>query len=279
MKSFQTLSNGVKIPNYGFGTWQISDGAPTYDAVRLALNNGFCHIDTVNAYENEKSVGRAIRDSGIKREEIFVTSKLPAEIKSYSGTQEFFAKTMDNLGLDKLDLYLIHAPWPWSEMGADYSKQNLEVWRAFEEFYADKKVRAIGISSFEVKDIQNILSKCSIKPMVNQLKFFIGFTQEDIVKFCQQNEIVVVGFSTLGTGSLLDNKEIAKVAEKYGVSLAHLAIRYSLQRNVVPLVKSTKQSHMIPARELDFKISDEDILYLNNLTNTVSVDHGPKRKD
>ncbi len=213
MKSndFFTLANGVKIPAIGFGTWQIPSGDIAYNSVREALKAGYRHIDTAQAYGNEASVGKAILDSGIDRSEIFVTSKLPAEIKSYDKAVRRTAFTMKQIGLDYIDLYLIHAPWPWTEIGADYTKENIEVWKAMEEFYESGKTRSIGISNFNVKDINAILDNSRIRPMVNQIKLHIGYPQKEIVNHCVKNEILVEGYSPLATGRILKNKEIAKL--------------------------------------------------------------------
>ncbi|WP_100487302.1 aldo/keto reductase [Sporolactobacillus pectinivorans] len=261
-----TLSNGIKVPKVGFGTWQIPAGNVTYDAVTHALELGYRHIDTAWAYHNEESVGKAIRDSGIDRSEIFVTSKCPAEAKSYADAKKCFEETMENLDIDYLDLYLIHAPWPWAEWGADYSKENLEVWRLMEEAYQSGKVRAIGISNFNVADMKNIFEHCTVKPMVNQIKYFIGFTEPDITKYAQDNGLLVEAYSPLATGKILSNTELTKIAGKYDVSVAQLSIRYCLEKGVLPLPKATSEAHIRDNADIDFSISEEDIAYLDRLT-------------
>jgi len=267
MKStdFFTLANGVKIPAIGFGTWQIPSGDITYNSVKEALKAGYRHIDTAQAYENEASVGQAILDSGIDRSEIFVTSKLPAEIKSYDLAVRHASLTMKNIGLDYIDLYLIHAPWPWTEIGADYSKENIEVWKAMEEFYESGKTRAIGISNFTVKDIDAILAACRIKPMANQIKLHISHPQEEIVNHCVKNDIIVEGYSPLATGKLLKNDEINAIAKKYNKSVAQLSIRYVLQKGALPLPKSTHPEYIKQNLDVGFEISPEDIKYLDGL--------------
>jgi len=266
MKSndFFTLSNGVKIPAIGFGTWQIPSGDITYNSVREALKIGYRHIDTAQAYGNEASVGKAIRDSGIDRSEIFVTSKLPAEIKSYDKAVRRAAFTMKQIGLDYIDLYLIHAPWPWTEIGADYTKENIEVWKAMEEFYESGKTRSIGISNFNVKDINAILENSRIRPMANQIKLHIGYPQEEIVNHCIKNDILVEGYSPLATGKLLNNKDIARIAEKYGKSIPQLSIRYVLQKGALPLPKSTHPEYIRHNLDVDFEIEEEDMKYFDS---------------
>ena len=267
MKStdFFTLANGVKIPAIGFGTWQIPSGDITYNSVKEALKAGYRHIDTAQAYGNEASVGQAIRDSGIDRSEIFITSKLPAEIKSYRSAQIASGMTMKKIGLDYIDLYLIHAPWPWTEIGADYTKENIEVWKAMEEFYESGKTRSIGISNFNVKDIDAILDNCRIKPMANQIKLHIGYPQEEIVSHCVKNDIIVEGYSPLATGKLLNNKEISLLAEKYGKSVPQLSIRYVLQKGALPLPKSTHPEYIRQNIDVDFEITADDMGHLDTL--------------
>ncbi|MFT9426668.1 MAG: aldo/keto reductase [Sporolactobacillus sp.] len=263
-----TLSNGVDIPKIGFGTWQISDGKIAYDAVADALKTGYRHIDTAWVYGNEKSVGAAVRDSKIDRGDIFVTSKCPAEAKTYAAAKQRFEETMANLDLDYLDLYLIHAPWPWRERGADYSKENIDVWRLMEEVYQSGKVKAIGISNFNVADMKNIFDHCTIKPMVNQIRYFIGFTEPDITQFAMDNGLLVEAYSPLATGQILTNKPLQRIAQSYSVSVAQLSIRYCLQKGVLPLPKATGTDHIRDNAAVDFIISDEDMAYLDKLTTT-----------
>src|SRR5512141_2393263 len=188
-----TLYICVKIPKIGFGTWQISNPA-AYDAVSLALETGYHHIDTARAYGNEENVGRAVRDSKLKREEIFITSKLPAEIKGYEVARASFEKTMHNLGFDFLDLFLIHAPWPWNDKGRDCTEGNIASWKAMEELYKQGRIRSIGVSNFSIEDITAILNNCEIVPMVNQIRLFIGHMQEELTEFCRKHKILVEAY-------------------------------------------------------------------------------------
>jgi diketogulonate reductase-like aldo/keto reductase len=281
MKTLQdtfTLANAVKIPKIGFGTWQIPEGPVAYDAVSLALASGYRHIDTAHAYGNEASVGHAVRDSGIARNAIFVTSKLPAEIKDPDQALASFEATMQAIQLEQLDLYLIHAPWPWAQMGEDFSVKNKPVWKAFEAIYASGRVRAIGVSNFGVTDLKAILDGCAVKPMVNQIKFFIGNTQNQILNFCRERSIQVEGFSPLATGAILKNADVLKLAERYGKSVSQICIRYVVQKGVVTLPKSTHRDRILQNADVDFEIGAQDMAYLDGLTDTVSVHYGPKRK-
>jgi len=262
---FFTLANGVTIPAIGFGTWQIPSGDIAYNSVREALKAGYRHIDTAQAYGNEASVGKAIIDSGIDRSEIFVTSKLPAEIKNYERAVRHADLTMKNIGLEYIDLYLIHAPWPWTEIGADYTNENIRVWKAMEEFYESGKTRSIGISNFNVKDTEAILETCRIRPMVNQIKLHIGHAQEEITDFCRRNNILAEGYSPLATGKILTNPGIAHIAEKYGKSAAQVSVRYVLQKGALPLPKSVHPQYIRQNFDVNFEISGDDISRLDNL--------------
>ena len=263
------LSNGVEIPSTGFGTWQIPDGEIAFNAVSYALQCGYRHIDTARNYGNEQSVGRAIKDSGVTRSDIFVTSKLPAEVKTYKETLESFDTSLSSLGLSYIDLYLIHAPWPWNRQGYDYRKENIEVWKAMEEIYKSGRCRAIGVSNFEISDLVAILDNCNIKPMVNQIRYFIGNTQNGLVNFCRQNNILVEGYSPLATGAILANKKVAAIAEKYNTTLPQLCIRYVMKKGVIPLPKSTNPVHIKQNTDVNFEIVASDMEYLNSLTGTV----------
>ena len=176
LKKTVALKNGVVMPVLGAGTWQIKND-DVYRVVRDALDAGYRLIDTANGYGNEEGVGRAIRESGIKREDIFVTSKLPAEVKGYEETLASFNDTMEKLGLEYLDLYLIHAPWPWSDMGGDYAEGNIASWKAMEELYKAGKIRAIGVSNFQPHNIEPLLESCEIVPHVNQISYYAGHIQ------------------------------------------------------------------------------------------------------
>jgi diketogulonate reductase-like aldo/keto reductase len=257
------LATGATIPTLGFGTWQIPDGAPAYDATAAALRAGYRHVDSARAYGNEASVGRAVRDSGLSRGEVFVTSKLPAEIKDHRQVQASFEETMRQLALDYVDLYLIHAPWPWSEMGKDCTAQNKEVWAQLEAIHATGRARAIGVSNFNVADLGAILDDCTVKPMVNQIRWFVGHTQPDVVTFCKQHGMVVEAYSPLATGRILDDRRLAAIAAHTGRSVAQLCIRYALQHELVALPKSTHPTRIAENADMDFRISDEDMAALD----------------
>ena len=233
----------------------------------MALESGYRHIDSAQAYGNEKGVGEAIRNSKLSREEIYLTTKVMAEIKSYEEAKASIEKSLSDLGLDYVDLLLIHCPQPWALFRGKkrYFEENIEVWRALEEAYKKGKAKAIGVSNFLIDDLENIMNHCEIKPMVNQILCHIGNTPIDVIKFCQENDIVVESYSPIAHGRALGNKAIQKMAEKYGVSIAQLCIKYTLQLDTVSLPKASSKEHIEDNLKLDFTISDEDMVELLKL--------------
>ncbi len=260
------LSNGAHLPKVGFGTWQITDAQQAYDATSAALASGYRHVDTARVYDNEESVGRAVRESGIQRNDLFVATKLPAEIKDHDEALASFETTMEAIGLDHVDLYMIHAPWPWHAIGQDCAAGNKAVWKALESIHRSGRAKAIGVSNFNVSDLRVILDGCEIRPMVNQIRFFIGHAQPDVVEFCQGEGIQPTGYSPLATGKILANSEIKAVAERYGKSVAQVCIRYCLQKGVAPLPKSTNAERIRQNADVDFEIADEDMSRLDGLS-------------
>ena len=269
-QEFYTLYNGVQIPKVGFGTWQTPN-EQAYEAVIHALNAGYRHIDTAVVYENETGVGKAIKDSGIPREELFITTKIPADIKTYEGAVASIEKSLVDLGLDYIDLHLIHAPWPWSEVGKDCKDGNVEVWKALIEYYNAGKIRSIGVSNFHVADIEYLIEKTNFKPMVNQIRFFIGNTQEPITQYCQANNILIEAYSPMATGELISNEIVQKIADKYNTTNSKICLRYCIERNTLPLPKSVTKSRIYDNIDLDFEISKEDMKYLDDLYHIAST--------
>lgn len=256
---FYTLSNGVKIPKIAFGTWQVKPGEEAYNSVTMALKNGYRHIDTALAYENEESVGQAIKDSKINREELFITTKLPSHIKGYKDTIDAFNQSLKNLDCGYLDLYLIHAPWPWSNVGQDCVEGNIESWHAMIDLYNQGLIKAIGVSNFRESDIKPLIDATGFTPHVDQIRFFIGNTQEPLYNYCVKNNILIEAYSPLATGNILKNEIIQKIADKHNVTPAKVALRYCLERKTLPLPKSTHEERIIANLELDFRLDDEDM--------------------
>ena len=261
-----TLSNGIKMPKLGFGTYQLKAGENAYQATLDALKAGIRHIDSAIVYQNEKSVGQAIRDAEIPREAIFITSKVPPHIKNYQGTIRMFEKTLKNLGVDYLDLYIINAPGPFHDLDGDYDTGNIEVYQALETLYKEKRVRAIGVSQFKIKDIQNLIDHNTVVPHVNQISFFIGHTQAELVDFCMRHEIQIQAFSPLAKGYLFNNPKVQTIAKKYGVHPAQMALRYIIQKQAAPIPKALDKGHILTNTQLDFSITKDDIDTLDQIT-------------
>jgi diketogulonate reductase-like aldo/keto reductase len=262
--SFDTfvLNNGIEIPCIGFGTWQTPDGKTAVDSVRYAVETGYRHIDTAAIYGNEKSVGRGIRESGINRAELFITTKLWNSNRGYDTTLKAFDASLENLGLDSVDLYLIH--WPANRDGG--ARINSETWRAFEKLYKDGLVKAIGVSNFLEHHLRMLLDEAEVVPAVNQIEFHPGQMQLETVSFCKSNGILVEAWSPLGTGRMLNNPELSEIALKYGKSVAQLCIRWVLQNGALPLPKSVTPSRIKENLEVfDFEISDADIRTINSM--------------
>ena len=267
-----TLSNGNKVPALAYGTWLIKNENAA-ECVKNALELGYRHIDTAQAYGNEKGVGEGIRLSGLKREDIYVTTKVMAEFKSYKAAKKSIDDSLKRLGLDYVDLILIHCPQPWALFRGKrrYFKENIEVWKALEEAYKEGKVKAIGVSNFLIDDLENIMNNSEIKPMVNQILCHIGNTPMDIIKFCQTNDIVVESYSPIAHGAILNDATVRKFAEKYNVSVAQLCIKYTLQIDTISIPKASSREHIEENAKLDFEISDEDMIELIKLN---EIDYG-----
>ena len=260
-----TLSNSVQIPKLGLGTWFIDDDKAA-QAVRDAVDLGYRYIDTAQAYGNERGVGEGVRTGSVPRDEIFVSTKLAAEIKDYDGAVAAIDESLATMGLDVIDLMLIHSPQPWNDFrGGDYAEGNREAWRALEDAYTAGKLRSIGISNFEQSDIENILEGSSIAPQVNQLLVHVGNTPTELLAFCQSQGILVEAYSPIGHGAILKNPDLQEMAERYGVSVPQLSLRYTIQLGTVPLPKTSNPEHMRSNADLDFTISDDDMDLLRGL--------------
>ena len=260
-----TLSNGVEIPKLGLGTWFIADDVAA-QAVRDAISIGYRNIDTAQAYGNERGVGEGIRTADVAREDLFVSTKLAAEIKDYEGAVAAIDGSLAKMGLDYVDLMLIHSPQPWSDFrGGDYSEGNREAWRALEEAYEAGKIRSIGVSNFLEKDVDSLLKKAKVVPHVNQLLVHVGNTPSELLEYCTSKEILVQAYSPIAHGAILGNPAVAEVAERYGVSVPQLCIRYTLQLGTQSLPKTGNPEHMRDNAQVDFAISDEDMAALRDL--------------
>ncbi len=256
-----TLTNGVQIPQLGLGTWFIDDDKVA-EAVREAAKLGYRHFDTAQAYGNERGVGEGIRTCGVPREELFVVSKVAAEHKTYEEAKAGIDATLEKMGLDYLDMMIIHSPQPWVEVNQSenrYVEGNRAAWKALEDAYKAGKIKAIGISNFQIGDIESLMEGCEIKPMVNQILLHISNTPLELVTYCQSHNIAVEAYSPIAHGEILSQPEIAAIADKYGVSVPQLCIRYTLQLGAISLPKTANPEHMKTNADVDFEISDADM--------------------
>ena len=272
-----TLRNGVQIPRLGFGTYKTPEGEVAEASVLAALEAGYRHIDTAAFYGNEGGVGRAIRKSGIPREEIFVTTKVWNTQRGYEKAKASILASLERLGLDYVDLCLIH--WPAiPKQYSDWESINVDTWRAFTELHRLGKVRAIGVSNFKPRHL-DALMKTEVPPMVNQIECHPGQPQNETITYCQANGILVEAWSPMGRGKLLDHPLLVEMADKYGVSVAQLCIRWCLQRGILPLPKSVTPDRIREnARVYEFAISQEDMAVLTGMPPT-ATSHDPDEID
>lgn len=261
LEEMYTLSNGVKIPKLGLGTWFIPDEAAA-QAVKEATDIGYRHIDTAQAYGNERGVGEGVRRCGIARDQLFVTTKLAAEVKTYAQAKKAIEESLKKMELDYIDMMLIHSPQPWVKVNQSdnrYVEGNREAWRAMEEAYQAGKLRAIGVSNFLQQDIDNLLEGCTVRPMANQLLVHVSNTPFDLIQYSNDKGMVVEAYSPVAHGEMLKNAQVKEMADRYGVSVAQLCIRYTLQLGTLPLPKTANPEHMRENATVDFVIADSDM--------------------
>lgn len=265
-ENFYLLSNNYKIPTIGFGTFRTPSGEETEQSVINAIKSGYRHIDCAAAYGNEKSVGEAIRKSGVVREELFVTSKLWNDNKGYEETLATFNQTLEDLQLDYLDLYLIH--WPIAKASKNnWQKANSESWRAFEKLYKQGKVKAIGVSNFLTHHFEPLLKTAKILPMVNQIELHPGMLQDKTVEFCNQHNILVEAWAPFSNGQIFNHPVLKEIADQYKKSVAQLSLRWIIQKGIVPLPKSVTPERIKNNLEVfDFEISSQDVDRIDRLT-------------
>lgn len=251
------LHNGVEMPYFGLGVYQSEDGSEVINAVKVALNHGYRHIDTAAIYHNEEGVGTGIRESNVDRKEVFLTSKVWNNDQGYDATLKAFDASLDRLGTDYLDLYLVH--WPKGEISKD-------TWKALEKLYKEKRVRAIGVSNFLQHHLEDLLKSAEIVPMVNQMEFHPYLVQQDLIDFCNSKGIQYEAWSPLMQGNIFDLDIMKDLASKYNKTIAQIVLRWDLQKGVVTIPKSSKEKRIIANSDLfDFELSEEDVQLLDGL--------------
>lgn len=256
-----TLNNGVVIPQLGLGTWFIDDDKVA-EAVRAAAQLGYRHFDTAQAYGNERGVGEGVRTCGVPREQLFVVSKVAAEHKTYEDAARSIDETLEKMGLDYLDMMIIHSPQPWDKVNQcddRYVEGNRAAWKALEDAYKVGKLKAIGVSNFQIGDIESLTETAEIKPMVNQILLHISNTPLELVDYCRKNGIAVEAYSPIAHGEILHQPDIKAMADRYGVTVPQLCIRYTLQLGVISLPKTGNPAHMESNAAVDFEISAKDM--------------------
>lgn len=275
LQSTTTLANGVKMPWFGLGVFKVAEGAELVIAVKAAIKNGYRSIDTAAIYENGTGVGQGIREglqaAGISREDLFVTSKVWNADLGYESTLAAYETSLQKLGLDYLDLYLIH--WPVEGKYKD-------AWRALETLYKAGRVKAIGVSNFQIHHLEELMKDAEIKPMVNQVEFHPRLTQKELRAFCQEQGIQLEAWSPLMQGQLLENELLQEIAAKYNKTVAQIILRWDLQNGVITIPKSTKEHRIIANAEVfDFELSAEDIQRINSLNQNHRVGPDPDNFD
>lgn len=266
-QEMKKLSNGVEIPVLALGTWFIDDDK-VKEAVKSAVKLGYRHIDTAQAYVNEQGVGKGIRSCDVPREQIFVTSKVAAEYKTYEETAASIDRSLADMGLDYIDMMIIHSPQPWDKVNQSedrYVEGNRAAWRALEDAYKAGKLRAIGVSNFLQEDIENLWDTAEIKPMVNQVLCHISNSPLELIDYCQKKGMVMEAYSPVAHGEALKNKAIADMAEKYGVTIPQMCIRFDMQLGMIVLPKTANPEHMKVNGDVDFIISDKDMEILKHV--------------
>lgn len=264
MEQYFVLQNGVKMPRIGYGTYKCTDGSDG-QIVRMALEAGYRLLDTAAVYENEEYVGKAVRESGIPRKEIFLTSKVWKTNLGYEKTKKSFEESLERLQTEYLDLFLLHWPKPASDT-ENWKELDRESWKALEEFYHQGKVRAIGVSNFLPHHLEALMENADVRPMVNQLELHVGYLQEAAVQYCKSWGIQVQAWSPLGRRRVLEEPAVVGMAEKYNVSPAQILLKFLLQQNLGVIPKASSMERMRQNLELpDIEITEEDLCFLRCL--------------
>lgn len=274
-----TLSNGIQIPIVGFGTWQTPDGQTTIDAVTAALKAGYHHIDTAQAYKNESGVGHALHNSDIKRQDLFITTKIANYNHSYEKVMASVTESLNKLQTNYLDLLLIHWPNPITNR-ENWQEANAETWRAMEDLYQKGTVKAIGVSNFRQHHLEALAKTAKISPMVNQIFLAPGELQADVVEYCRQHDMLLEAYSPLGTGKIFKVDTMAAIAKKYQKTIPQIALNWSLRHGFLPLPKSVHENYIIENTDIfDFVLADEDMAQIDKLDGVVGRAVDPDQTD
>lgn len=269
LKSATKLANGVEMPWFGLGVFKVQEGQEVIDSVKAAIKAGYRSIDTASVYGNEEGVGQAIRESGVAREELFITTKVWNTEQGYDSTLAAFDQSLSKLGLDYADLYLVH--WP---IRAKYK----DTWRALEKLYADGKVRAIGVSNFQIDHLEDLLADATVKPMVNQVELHPLLNQQELREYCKAQGIQIEAWAPLAQGHLLDNEVLADIAARHNKTLPQVILRWDLQNGIVTIPKSVKEERIIANADIfDFELSEEEISRINGLNRDQRFGSHPDR--
>lgn len=269
IRSTTTLNNGVEMPWFGLGVFRAEEGGEVENAVTVALENGYRSIDTAAVYQNEKGVGNAIRESTVRREEIFLTSKVWNSDQGYKSTLNAFQESLEKLQTDYLDLYLIH--WP-------KGKLSIETWKAMEEIYEKKKIRAIGISNFLVHHLEEFLPECNVIPAVNQVEFHPELIQPDLLRYCQSKTIQLEAWSPIMKGRVTEIPVMQALAAKYGKTPVQIVLRWDIQKKVVTIPKSVTPERIISNADIfDFELNDEDMAKIDRLNKNERIGFHPDK--
>lgn len=269
LKSTTKLANGVEMPWFGLGVFKVQEGQEVIDSVKAAIKAGYRSIDTASVYGNEEGVGQAIRESGVAREELFITTKVWNNEQGYDSTLAAFDQSLSRLGLDYADLYLVH--WP---IRAKYK----DTWRALEKLYADGRVRAIGVSNFQIDHLEDLLTVANVKPMVNQVELHPLLSQLELREYCRERGIQIEAWAPLAQGRLLDNEVIAGIAARHNKTVAQTILRWDIQNGIVTIPKSIKEERIIANADIfDFELSADEISQINALNRDERFGSHPDR--
>jgi methylglyoxal/glyoxal reductase len=271
LASTTTLHNGIEMPWFGLGVFKVEEGQEVEASVKMAIHAGYKSIDTAAIYKNEEGVGKAIKESDVPREELFITTKVWNADQGYESTLKAFDESMEKLGLEYLDLYLVH--WP-------VKGKYVDTWKALEKLYQDGKVRAIGVSNFQIHHLQDILEVAEVKPMVNQVEYHPKLSQAELLNFCKENEIQLEAWSPLMQGQLLDNEVLKEIASSHNKSVAQVILRWDLQNGVVTIPKSVKEHRIKEYADIfDFELSAEEMQRIHALNENKRVGPDPDNFD